>query len=111
MPKQLFDRASAREAGKRSGKARQRLTLTQVEAELGSLVTLEDAQQRLDRIGVWALAGLLAGSVAGAAVRSVEVWVKTHESKLTQEVVQELRQRLEQLESDLKQRSTMGVVR
>ena len=111
MPKQLFDSASAREAGKRSGKARQRLTLTQVEAELGSLVTLEDAQQRLDRIGVWALSGLLPGSVAGASVRSVEVWVKTHESKLTQEVVQELRQRLEQLEGDLKQRSTMGVVR
>ena len=53
MPKQLFDAASAREAGKRSGKARrqQKLTLTQVEAELGSLETLEDAQRRLDKIG------------------------------------------------------------
>jgi len=55
MPKKLFDSASAREAGKRSGQARYKLTLAQVEAELGTLVTLEDAQRRLDRIGVWAL--------------------------------------------------------
>ena len=84
--------------------------MAQVEAELGTLVTLEDAQRRLDRIGVWALAGLLAGSVAGSAVRSVEVWVKTHESRLTQEVVIDLRQRLDELEAQIKQR-TLGVVR
>ena len=92
-------------------KARRRLTLAQVEAELGTLDTLEDAQHRLDKIGLWALAGLLAGSVAGSAVRSVEVWVKTHESRLTQEVVTDLRQRLDELEAQIKQRSTMGVVR
>ena len=61
--------------------------------------------------GVWALSGLLPGSVAGSAVRSVEVWVKTHESRLTQEVVTDLRRRLDELEAALKQRSTMGVVR
>ena len=65
MPEKLFDSASAREAGKRSGQARYKLTLAQVEAELGTLDTREDAQRRLDRIGVWALSGLLPGSVAG----------------------------------------------
>lgn len=108
----MFTKETARREGAKGGraKARTKLTLTQVENELGTLDTLEDAQRRLDRIGVWALAGLLAGSVAGSAVRSVEVWVKTHESRLTTEVVQELRERLEQLEGEIKQR-TLGVVR
>ena len=76
MPKKLFDSASARGAGKRSGQARYKLTLAQVEAELGTLVTLEDAQRRLDLIKKWALAGLLPGSVAGGMTRSIEVWIK-----------------------------------
>ena len=109
----MFTKETARREGAKGGKAKARtkLTLTQVEAELGVLTTLEDAQRRLDRIGVWALSGLLAGSVAGAAVRSVEVWVKTHESRLTTEVVQELRQRLDELEGEIKQRTNLGVLR
>ena len=109
----MFTKETARREGAKGGraKARTKLTLTQVENELGVLTTLEDAQRRLDRIGVWALSGLLAGSVAGASVRSVEVWVRTHESRLTQEVVTDLRQRLDELEAQIKQRSTIGVVR
>ena len=108
----MFTKETARREGAKGGKAKARtkLSLTQVEAELGALVTLEDAQHRLDKIGLWALAGLLAGSVAGSAVRSVEVWVRTHESRLTQEVVTDLRQRLDELEAQIKQR-TLGVVR
>ncbi len=58
MPKQLFDSASAREAGKRSGKARRRLTLERVEEELGPLETVDDAMRRLDRLGLWISAGM-----------------------------------------------------
>jgi hypothetical protein len=83
-------------------KARARLTLDKVEAAFGPLDTLEDAQRRLERLCVWAAAGLLTGSVAGAAVRSVEVWLKAHESRLTREVVETLRTEVARLKGQLK---------
>jgi len=54
---------------------------------------------------VWAAAGLLPGSVAGAAVRSVEVWLKAHESKLTREVIDDVKADVDRLKSELKGRS------
>ncbi len=73
MPKQLFDSASARKAGKHSGKARrqQKLTLTQVETELGSLETLEDAQRRLDKIGAPTRLQHRTGGVRGISLMCV----------------------------------------
>ena len=88
--------------GKRSGRARRKLTLDVVEAELPPLTDLDTAMRRLDRIGLWAAGGLLQGAVASAVVRSVEVWVRAHESRLTQEVVQQLRTRLDELDRQLK---------
>ena len=64
-----------------------------------------DAQRRPERLGVWAAAGLLPGSVAGAAVRSVEVWLKAHESKLTREVIDDVKADVDRLKSELKGRS------
>ena len=101
MPKQLFDSASAREAGKRSGKARRRLTLERVEAELGLLDTVEDAMRRLDRLGLWISAGMLSGSQGGAAVRSIEVWLRGHETRLTERVVDDLQADVERLKAEL----------
>lgn len=103
MAKQLFDSARAREAGKRSGKARrqQRLTLSRVEAELGTLETVQDAMRRLDRLNLWISAGLLTGSQGGAAVRSIEVWLRGHESRLTEKVVEELAVEVKRLKSEL----------
>ena len=54
---------------------------------------------------MWAAAGLLPGSVAGAAVRSVEVWLKAHESKLTREVIDDVKADVDRLKSELKGRS------
>ena len=98
-----FDSNTGRAAGKASGRARRGLTLEQVEGAFGSLGTVEDAQRRLERLGVWAAAGLLAGSVGGVAVRSVEVWLKAHEGQLTDTVVGELRARFDELEGRLRQ--------
>lgn len=100
------DPERAREAARKGGhaKAARRLTLGRVEAELGALDTLEDAMRWLRTIGLWAAAGMLAGAVASACNRSVEVWVRAHESKLTREVVDQLRARLEELEAELKRR-------
>ena len=85
-------------------KARNRLTLDRVEAAFGPLEAIADAQRRLERLGVWAAAGLLTGSVAGAAVRSVEVWLKAHESRLTENVVDELTGQLKRLKDELRGR-------
>lgn len=106
----VFTSENAAEHGRRGGLARRRLSLNDVEAAFGQLDTVEDAMRRLERLGVWASAGLLAGSVGGVAVRSVEVWLKAHESQLTETVVNELRGRLDELEGQLRQ-SRLGVVR
>ena len=99
------DRAS--EMGRKSGqarraKARQKLTLDRVEVELGPLDTVEDAMRRLDRLGLWIAAGMLTGSQGGAAVRSIEVWLRGHESKLTREVIEKLKTEVDRLKADLK---------
>ena len=107
-----FTKETAQQAGARGARAKKarRLTLEQVEEAFGQLDTVEDAQRRLERLGVWASAGLLAGSVGGVAVRSVEVWLKAQESLLTETVVNDLRARLDELEGQLRQ-SRLGVVR
>ena len=104
-----LDPERAREIGRKGGRARRKLNLDVVTAELGALDTLDDAMRWLRQIALWAAGGLLHGAVAGACNRSVEVWVRSHESKLTEQVVGELRQRLEELEGHVK-RQKLGVV-
>ena len=81
--------------------ARRKLTLERVERELGPLDTVDDAMRRLDRLGLWITAGMLTGSAGSAAVRSVEVWLRGHESKMTQEVVEALKADVARLKADL----------
>ncbi len=111
-----FNRERAKEAGVRSGEARrrkaqERLTADRVLEELGPLETVDDAMRRLDRLNVWIASGFLTGSAGSAASRCLEIWLRGHESKLTQQVVEELKGRLEELEAQLKQQRTVGVVR
>ena len=102
----MLDPERAREMGRRGGLARRRpLRLDQVEAELGDLETIEDAQRWLRRIALWAAAGLLHGAVASACNRSVEVWLKGQEARVTRELAERLRKRVEELETQLKTRS------
>ncbi len=107
-----LDREKAREMGLKGGhaKARRRLTLERVESELGPLSSIEDAERWLQKVGVWAAAGMLAGAVASALVRAVDVWLKAHESKLSRELIEKLRVRLDELESQVK-RQRVGVMR
>jgi hypothetical protein len=72
-----------------------------VETELGPLETLEDAMRRLDRLGLWITAGMLSGSAGSAAVRSVEVWLRGHETRLTAEIVTALRSDVARLKAEL----------
>lgn len=98
----------ARELGRRGGRVsahrRRKLTVDDIEEAFGPLDTLEDAMRRLDKLSVWITAGLLPGAGGHAAVRSIEVWVRAHESKLTRQVVDELRARIGELEGQLRER-------
>ena len=97
----------AAEGGRaRARKRKETLTLERVEATLGALDSLEDAQRWLRHIGLWAAAGLLAGSVTSACVRAVEVWIRSHEARLSERIVGDLRERLDELEAQLKRQST-----
>jgi hypothetical protein len=96
-----FNSALGRESGKRSGQARKRLLLSDVEAELGPLLSVEDAQRRLERLGVWAASGLLSGSQAGAAVRSCEVWLRSHAEQLDRDRLRAAEKRVQALEREL----------
>ena len=82
--------------------ARRRLTLDRVERELPPLDSVDSAMQRLDRLGLWITAGMLTGSAGSAAVRSVEVWLRGHESRLTEQVVEELAGELHRLKAELR---------
>ncbi len=96
----------------RGGKAaaKRRLTLERVERELGPLETVDDAMRRLDRLNLWISAGMLSGSQGGAAVRSIEVWLRGHESRLTERVVEELHDEVERLKGQIAARA-VSVVR
>ncbi len=86
-------------------KARRHLTLERVEGELGPLDALEDVNRWLHRIGLWGAAGLLPGVVLGGLVRTCEIKLRVLEHEVTREVVEQLRSRLEELESQVKQRN------
>ena len=97
-----FDKETAREAGKASGRARrERLTADRVLAELGPLETVDDAMRRLDRLNVWIASGFLTGSAGSAASRCLEIWLRGHETRLTERVVEELQADVERLKAEL----------
>ena len=98
-----FTKETARRQGAKGGwaKARRKLTLARVEEELGALATIDDAMRRLDRLNLWISAGMLSGSQGGAAVRSIEVWLRGHETWLTERVVDDLQADVERLKAEL----------
>lgn len=98
-----FNKRTAKTAGAKGGRAIKKLTLNKVETGLGPLETIDDAQRWLTRLAVWAAANLMpSGSIAGSCVRAVEVWLRAHESKLTEEVVDHLKRDVEELRTKLK---------
>ena len=73
-----------------------------MKAELGPLKTPDDAMRRLDTLNLWITAGLLSGSAGSAACRSIEIWLRGHESKLTQHVVEDLAREVKRLKKALR---------
>lgn len=73
-----------------------------IAGDLPPLETPADARYRLDLVFRLGLAGTLAGSVAGAMVRSCEVWVRAFEVEVSAKRVRELDDRVLELEKELK---------
>jgi len=80
------------------------LSLKEIESRLPKLDSVKHAKRRLEIVGNWAAAGLLSGSAAGACVRSVEVWLKLHDSELDREHIKALEERIKELEAELAKR-------
>ena len=102
MPKFTMD--NAKEIGRRGGKAsraQRRLKAPDIEKALGALGTVDDAMRWLRQIGLWTAADKLSGARGGVCVRCVEVWIRAHETKMTQQVVDELRDEVDRLKADL----------
>ncbi len=96
-----FDPEAAREAGKRSGQARRRLTLEDVERELPQLDTPERIRQAYETVQRWACAGLISAGAAGAAVRSCDGAVRLYEATLDRNALKAVEDRLAELEGQL----------
>jgi len=101
--------AYASAGGRASGRARQRLDLARVERELPPMDSAEHVKARLELLCNWTAAGLLAGSKAGAAVRSCEAWLKLHEHELDRQRMKVLEQRVKELEAELSGRALRRV--
>ncbi len=96
-----FDSEAAREAGKRSGQARRRLTLETVELALPALDSPEHIREAYQTVQRWACAGLVSAGAAGAAVRACDGALRLYEATLDREKLKAVEDRLAELEAQL----------
>ena len=81
-PANRADMAALSKIGaKRSAERRRFLTLSDVEAELPPMSDPANVQRRVEVATAWACAALIPAGVAGAIVRSAEVWHKLEDLK------------------------------
>ncbi len=99
------DTEQAREAGKRSGVARRRLTLDDVERDLPRLDCPEHIRTAYETVQRWACAGMLSAGAAGAAVRACDGALRLYEATLDRDAMTEVEKRLNELEAELAGRS------
>ena len=86
-----FTSETGRRAAKASARVRRKLNVERVTQALGALDTPADAERWLRQVTIWSCAGQVPGTVAMAAVRAVDGWVKVRELSATFEVVEALR--------------------
>ena len=53
------------------------------------------------RVNLWIAAGMLSGSQGSAGVRAIEVWLRGHETRLTEKVIEELGGEVRRLKVEL----------
>ncbi len=91
----------ARELGKRSGEARQRLTAERIEAELPPLDSPQHIREAYQAIQRWGALGLIPGSIANALVRSCDGALKLLEAQIDVGLIGRLEKRVRELEGEL----------
>jgi hypothetical protein len=91
----------ARALGQRSGAARRKLTLDDVEAELPALDTPANLRAAYERVARWSAAGLLPGAVAGAVVRAIDGSLRLLEAQIDLGAIGRLEKRVRELEAEL----------
>ena len=93
-----------RENGAKGGEAKAshlREEQRAVARQLPPLDSVENAMKRLELINDATVSGVLAGSVAGAAVRACEVWLKAHAQEVDARRLKELERQIASLEDEL----------
>lgn len=86
--------AEARQAGREA-------RLEAVLADWPPLDSEANAKRRLEILGTASAHGLLPGTQAGSAVRSIEAWIRVREHELDRARLAELEARLAELEAEL----------
>jgi hypothetical protein len=87
-------------AARRSAEVRHRLSASEVEQQLGALVTPGDAMRQLNQLVRWGASGRLAGTVLNGSVRGIEVWLKAFAEQMDVERVRALEARIRELEAE-----------
>lgn len=95
----LSTTGQAMELARRSAQRRRKLTLDDVERELPPMDTAEHVRAGLQLVQRWACAGMLPGTVANAAVRAAEVWLKLHEHEFDRDRIRDLERQLRELKA------------
>jgi hypothetical protein len=81
-----------------------------VDQALPPLDTPEHIRTAYQIVQRWACAGLLAGSVAGAAVRACDGALRLYEAQLDRDAMRALEARIAELEGELAQRGGLRAV-
>jgi hypothetical protein len=100
MPIEPGDSDRAGELAARSAEVRRKLTLTDIEQQVGDLRTVEDAMRWLKLAFLWSAAEKIAGSRALAMVGAIREWQKCYDSALARDRVKALERRIAELEGE-----------
>ena len=92
------DSEKGRHLAARSASRRRKLTLEEVELELGELATLADAQRWLKTAFMWGAAGVIPAGTANACASCVRDWLKAHDSEVDVQRLRQIEERLHELE-------------
>lgn len=95
-----FTSETGRRAAKASARVRRKLNVERVTQALGALDTPADAERWLRQVTIWSCAGKVPGTVAMAAVRAVDGWVKVRELNASFEAIEALRDDMRKLRDD-----------
>lgn len=102
---------AGRNGGRRSGERRRRLTLGDVERELGPLASDDDVMRWAATAFRWTAGQLIPGAAGTACASLLREWLKAHDSRLDREQIEQLEQKIAALEAELARHGRLRVER